>query len=144
MLATLLLVITGLFVLALGVKQALSLMICVLFTSILLTWTGLLVLYRTGRFHDTVLLSLLMGQSVTGLFYFVQKRITPSLRVFSLPFFLTLTTAFYAAITATRTVLPPLLVLLGLWVAAYVVFAYRNDPGKKHLTDAVMNCCGDK
>ncbi|HEV2403041.1 MAG TPA: hypothetical protein VGS08_02470 [Candidatus Saccharimonadales bacterium] len=144
MLAPILLVITVLFVLALGVKKALSLKVCVLCASILLTWTTLLVLYRTGHFHDTVLLSLLMGQCVTGLFYFLDRRVVPALRIFTLPFFLTLTTIFYVTITLTKNIVPPLLVLLGLWLVAYVIFAWRNDPGKKKVADTVMRCCEDK
>lgn len=144
MLTPILLVVTGLFVLGMAIKKTLSLKFCVLCMSILLTWTGLLVLYRTGRFHDTVLLSLLMGQSVTGLFYFARKRVKPVLRVFTLPFFLTLTAVFYLAVTLTSDILPALLALLGLWIAAYIIFAYRNDPGKKTITDAVMDCCEDK
>jgi len=35
-------------------------------------------------------------------------------------------------------------VLLALWIVAYIIFAYRNDPGKKSISDAVMNCCEDK
>ena len=144
MLALILLAITALFVLVLTVKNVLSLKACVLCTSIVLTWVALFVLYRTGYFYDTALLSLLMGQSVTGIFYFVDKRVAPTLRIFSLPFFLTLTTIFYVAITLTKDILPSLFVLLGLWLVAYVIFAWRNDPGKKQLTDAVMHCCEDK
>ncbi len=144
MLTIILLLITGVFVSVLGLKKAVSLKVCVLCASILLTWMSLLALYRTGRFHDTVLLSLLIGQSVTGLFYFVQKRVAPALRTFSLPFFLTLTTVFYFSITLTKDILPALFMLLGLWVVSYIIFAYRNDPGKKQLVSAVMNCCEDK
>ncbi len=144
MLATILLVITGLFVLVLGVKKRLSIKVCVLCGSIFVTWTALLVLYRTNHFHDSVLLSLLMGQFITGLYYFLEKRVSPLLRIFTLPFFLTLTTVFYFAITFTKDLFPPLLVLFGLWIGAYIIFAWRNDPGKKQLSDAVMNCCEEK
>ena len=144
MLAPILLVIACLFVLALAIKKKLSLKVCVLCASIFVTWVSLLVLYRTNHFHDVVLLSLLMGQCVTGLFYFLEKRVAPSLRIFTLPFFLTLTAIFYFAITLTKDVLPSLFVLLGLWIVAYVIFAWRNDPGKKQLSDTVMNCCEDK
>lgn len=144
MLTVILLVMSGLFIAALLTKRLLSIKLCALCVAVLLTWVSLFVLYRAGRFHDKVLLSLLMGQSVTGIFYFLKKRVTPALRIFTLPFFLTLTTVFYFAVALPKSILPPLLVLLGLWIAAYVVFSYRNDPGKKQVTDAVMNCCEDK
>lgn len=144
MLALILLAVIGLFVLGLAAKRILSRKMCVFCMSIVLTWTTLFVLYRSGHFHDTALLSLLMGQSITGLFYFVEKRVSPALRIFTLPFSLTLTVIFYYAITLTKNVLSAFAILLGLWLVAYVLFTWRNDPGKKQLTDAVMRCCEDK
>jgi hypothetical protein len=144
MLVPILIIITVLFIAILGVKRVLSLKVCALCGSIVLTWIGLLFLYRTGYFRDAVLLSLLMGQSITGLYYTVDKRVPSALRIFTLPFFLTLTVIFYIAIVGTNSIFLPLLVLLVLWMSAYGIFAYRNDPGKKSISDAVMNCCEDK
>lgn len=143
MLALILLIISGLFAVALVVKHVFSLKVCVLCSSIFLTWTSLLVLYKLGKFQDVVILSLLMGQCVAGIYYMLDKRVKPALRIFTLPFFLSLTTLFYLVITGTSVILPPLFVLLGLWVVAYIIFTYRNDPGKKLVT-AVMECCKDK
>ncbi len=144
MITTVLFAITGLFISGLIAKKLLSLKICLICGSVVVTWMTLFVLYRAGYFHDPVLLSLLMGQSVTGLFYFTEKRVPQVLRVFTLPFFLTLTVIFYYMITPTKDIFPALFVLLGLWVVAYTLFAWRNDSGKKQLTDAVMHCCEDK
>jgi len=144
MLALILLVIIAIFIAALYIKKLVSLQLCALCVSISLTWVGLLILYRVGRFQDKVLLGLLMGQSITGLYYLVHKRVMPALRIFTMPFFLTLTVLFYSAIVGISSLLSPLLVLLGLWIVAYIVFIYRHDPGKKLITDAVMNCCEDK
>ena len=143
MLALILLIIIGLFAILLVLKQAFSLKICVLCASIFLTWTSLLVLYKLGKFHNVVLLSLLMGQSITGIYYALEKRVKSALRVFALPFFLSLTTLFYLVIVG-KTLLAPLFVLLGLWVVAYIIFAWRNDPAKKRVANAVMECCKDK
>src|SRR5680860_286871 len=141
MLVIVLLVITFIFLLILCLKKILSIKVCALCGGILLTWVGLLLLYKTGIFHDVILLSLLMGQSVTGIYYAVDKRVMPAMRIFTLPFFLTLTVIFYVSIAGSESILPTLWVLLALWVAALIVFIYRNDPGKKSITDAVLNCC---
>jgi hypothetical protein len=143
-LATILLIIAGLFAAALVMKHVFSLKVCILCSSIFLTWTCLLVLYKIGRFHDVVLLSLLMGQCITGLYYMLDKRVKPALKIFTLPFFLSLTTLFYLVVTGSPAALPPLLVLLGLWTAAYLMFAWRNDPAKRRIANAVMECCKDK
>jgi hypothetical protein len=144
MLVPILITITVLFITILGVKKVLSLKVCALCGSIVLTWIGLLFLYRSGYFRDAVILSLLMGQSITGLYYAVDKRVPSALRIFTLPFFLTLTVLFYLAIVGTSSIFLPFLVLLVLWMVAYGIFTYRNDPGKKSISDAVMNCCEDK
>lgn len=144
MLTLILIIIIGLFATILLIKHSLSLKVCVLCGSIFLTWAGLLVLYKLGKFQDVVLLSLLMGQSITGIYYLVNKRIKASLRIFTLPFFLSLTTFFYLVISGSQNIMPPLLILLGLWITAYLLFAWRNDPGKRNITKAVMNCCEDK
>lgn len=144
MLAIILLAITVIFLIILFLKRLLSIKVCALCGGVVLTWVGLLILYRAGIFKDVVLLSLLMGQSVTGIYYAVDKKVVPSLRIFTLPFFLTLTTIFYMTVAGVSSALLALLVLTGLWVAAYIVFAYRNDPGKKPITNAVINCCEDK
>lgn len=144
MLTPILLVIIGLFVAALVIKRMLSLKICVLCSSIFLTWTSLFVLYKLGKFHDVVLLSLLMGQTVAGIYYLLDKRVKTSLKVFTLPFFLSLTALFYMMISGASAIWPPLLVLLALWIVAYFIFSWRNDPGKKAISQAVMDCCKDK
>lgn len=144
MLAIILLAITFIFLLILCLKKILSIKACALCGGIALTWIILFFLYKTGYFRDVVLLSLLMGQSVTGIYYAVDKRVIPALRIFTLPFFLTLTVIFYVSIAGVKSILPTLLVLLALWVAALIVFTYRNDPGKKSIANAVINCCEDK
>jgi hypothetical protein len=144
MFALILLSITGLFCATLVLKHKFSGHICVLCSSIVLTWASLLVLYKLNKFDNVALLGLLMGQSVTGIYYALDKRVKPALKIFTLPFFLSLTTLFYLVITKTEPVLPALGLLLGLWAVAYLLFAYRNDPGKQELSRAVMECCKDK
>lgn len=132
-----------LFAVILTVKKAASLRVCVLCATILLGWLALFILYRMGRFQDAILLALLMGQSITGIYYYTEKRVTSTLRIFTLPFFLSLTALFYFAITLSLAI-TVWWVLLGLWIAAYVIFTWRNDPGKQAVAGAVMRCCEDK
>lgn len=140
MLTVTLIIISGLFLAVLAVRHAARKSICALCAAVALTWLGLFLAYKLGRFDDTVLLSLLMGQSITGIFYFVQKRVPPTLKVFSLPFFLSLTVLFYFMITS-RLVLPAFGVLTVLWVAGWLLFVNRSDPGTR-LSKVVMECCG--
>ena len=83
------------FAVLLAVKRASGLRFCVLCASLAGTWLVLLVLYRTGEYGNTLLLALLMGQSVTGLHYLLEKKVPDDLLVFRLPFVLTLTALAY-------------------------------------------------
>jgi hypothetical protein len=141
MLAIVLATIASLFAIYLLAKARLGWKVCVLCAAVVTTWFALLILYRLGRFHDPVLVALLLGQSITGSFYFVQRRVVASLKIFTLPFFLSLTAASYFLIAGLRGSLPVMLLLMALWLAAYVAFSYRNDPGKKPVVNAVVDCC---
>lgn len=144
MLATILLGIMLLFVFYMIVKSGFHIKFCVLCAAISTTWLGLLWLYKLGRFNDPVILALLMGQSITGIFYMVESRVTRELRIFTLPFFLTLIAVFYYFIKGFHGSLPVFSILLILWLMGYAIFASRNDPGKKPLVETVINCCQDK
>ncbi len=137
-----LLLISGLFIAGLIIKHLLKRRFCVICASVSLSWLSFLIFYWTDSFHDTILLSLLIGQSIAGLYYFVEKRVPKTLRIFSLPFFLSLTAGFYMLIK-TELILPAFGLLLGLWLVAWLVFAYRNDPGKQVLAKVAMECCED-
>lgn len=137
------LTISLLFLIGILVKYFAKLRFCILCISIALTWIVLLVLFKSGRFHDQVLLSLLMGQTIGGIFYLVQGRVPKALRVFTLPFFLSLTAIFYILITAD-IILPVFILLTVLWVLAWLIFTSRNDPGRRPITKAIMECCEDK
>lgn len=134
--------VSGLFWAALIAKHLLARKFCALCVSISLTWLGLLGLYFFDLFHDSVLLAILMGQSITGLYYFVDKRVPKPLRVFTLPFFVSLTAGVYMLIK-TEIIIPAFILLLVIWLACWFIFSYRNDPGKKPLAKALMECCED-
>lgn len=140
MLTPTIIIISFLFLAVLVARRYIRKELCALCVAVALTWSGLFVVYKLGRFNDIILLSLLIGQSVTGIFYFVRERVPPILRIFSLPFILSLTVLFYSMITS-RLVLPAFGILTILWVAAWFLLVNRSDPGKR-LSKVVMECCG--
>jgi len=131
-----------LFIVGLIYNQRSKKALCAICASIALTWLLLLILYKTDAYQDTVLLSLLMGQSITGLYYLGVRRLPKSLRIFTLPFFLSLTAIFYLLITA-KLVLGAFAFAAAWWLVAWLIFVWRDDPGKKRLSNAVINCCED-
>lgn len=139
-----LLLTSGLFIAGLIIKYLSKKRFCVLCVSISLTWVALLGLYKLDRFQNPVLLSLLIGQSITGLYYLAIKKLDRSLRIFSLPFVLTLTALSYFIVTSFTNVLPVFGLLLGLWLAAYIAFVYKLDnPSKSAAAKIIDDCCDD-
>lgn len=144
MLVNSLLTITVLFGFYLLLKSGLKLKLCALCAAISTVWIVLLSLDKIGFFQDRVLLSLLIGQSITGVFYLVQNKVGRELRIFTLPFFLTLTAIFYLLITGFTGSLMAFAFLFVLWIISYLIFINRNDPGKRPVVEEVINCCSDK
>lgn len=132
--------IVSIFALVLGVKRFSTRNLCALCLSVSLTWAGLLILNKVEMFENTVLLALLMGQSVTGIFYLLKERVPKVLRIFTLPFFLSLTAVSYVLIT-NDYIIWTFALLTAVWIGAWVIFASRDDPGAQPLATVVMDCC---
>lgn len=135
---------TALFALLMVIKTVWLRRLCVICGAVSLTWLILLGLSWLGLFHNPVLLALLMGESVTGVYYLIEKRVPANLFVFRLPFLLTLTVLAYSLISFSSALIPVCWLLLGLWLAARVILASRLDPAKPSLANALINCCGDR
>ena len=118
--------VSGLFVAGLLAKHLLNRRFCVVCASVSLTWLGLLGLYYFDLFDDTILLAILMGQSITGLYYFIDKKVAKSLRIFSLPFLLSLTAAVYMLIK-TEIIIAAFVLLLAAWLVCWLIFSLRVD-----------------
>lgn len=140
----LLLLIIVLFIALFGVKALLPKRLkeefCVLCSAVSVSWLTLLVLLWLGTFTDTVLLALLMGTSVTGIFYLADAKLE-RFRFFRLPFFLTLLIVAYA-ILAWQQIPVKAFALLGvLWVLFLVIFTYRKNKRVKAFVDRIVACC---
>ena len=136
------LAISLIFIASLIIRNLLNKAFCSLCVAVASVWLVLLYLYKTDRFSDGILLALLVGQSITGIFYLAYRKLPKSLRIFSLPFFLSLTAVLYMLITADIQ-LAVFILLLVLWLAAWIIFTYRNDPAKKAITKILAKCCED-
>lgn len=132
------------FAVLLALKHASGLRFCVLCASLAGTWLVLLVLYRAGMYGNTLLLALLMGQSVTGLHYLLEKRVPESLLVFRLPFVLTLTALAYLLLAPGAPGAAALAVVLAaVWAAALAVYARRDVGRFRRLARQIVECCRD-
>ena len=115
--------------------------LCLICASISLTWITLLILYKKGIFDDTVILSLLMGQSIVGIFYLMERKVKEELHLFKVPFLLALTFAFYSAVVFPDDFAKVLALLAAFWLVLTVLFLYRNNRKTGVFIKKIIECC---
>jgi len=129
-----------LFIILLIIKKMFKLNICVLCASISITWILLLILYWLGYFIDIILLALLMGQSIIGIYYLLEKRLAEKFYIFRLPFILTLTFFFYYLMSPFKNILL-LIGILIIWSIGYIIYSKKNLSKFKSLAKQLIECC---
>ncbi|MDH3309941.1 MAG: hypothetical protein OEM48_07050 [Gammaproteobacteria bacterium] len=138
-----LLMIVVLFILLLIVKKITEWKFCVMCTSVSLTWMTLLVLYWLGMFGQPVIIAVLMGQTVVGMYYFLEHKTEGSLHIFRLPLLLTLTLAAFVLLDVTMKLAYSLGLLALLWILLLLMYFYRHNPKTKIVVDRIIACCRD-
>jgi len=133
--------IIGLFVLLLGVKSLIRRDFCALCGAVSITWLAFLALAYSGQFENRFIIGVLMGQSVIGVFYYLNGRVSSEWKIFSLPFVLSLTFIASALLGGQVWASSALLLLGGLWVAALAVFLLRRYPRISALAKKAIECC---
>ena len=114
---------------------------CVLCLSVSLTWISLLILMFLGQFYDKTLLALLMGQSITGIFYLAENRAKEELKIFRLPFILTLTFLAYHILSPSKNIISTGVFLIGIWGVFSTIYFLRSSRKIKEIAIKVIECC---
>ena len=136
-----LLVIATTFLFLLLLKSKLPIRICAICVAVSLTWVGLLTAYHMGWFDNGLLLGLLMGQSITGIYYLLEKYAPEPLLIFRLPLLLSLTYFFYGALTLQIHLWAALFVT-GIGLCGLLLYAQRTNPRFREITQKIIDCCG--
>lgn len=137
----LLLVITILFILLLILKSALKLRFCVICASVSLTWLGFLFWHWFVEQGDVLLLALLMGQSIIGLCYLVEKKVPDHYQLFRLPFLLSLTAIGIILLGFLTNLFQIFLFLIILWIITGLLYLYRQNPRMHKIIQHIIACC---
>lgn len=123
-------------------KRATKFRFCVICTSVSLTWIGLLVIRFAEWTVDPVVLALLMGESVVGVYYLLEKKVPERFYLFRLPALITLTLAAYTVI-AVDIYYPALYIALLVWIVFGLIYVFRERPGIKKAARRIIECCKD-
>jgi hypothetical protein len=130
-----------LFFLSLAANSIFNSKICSICVSISLTWIGLLSLYWLGYVLNTLIIGILMGQSITGVYYLAEKKTNETLHLFRLPFLLTLTLAAYLLISKNIEMTKEVGIIVLLWLAFSILYLFRNYTPATNLVKKIINCC---
>ena len=112
---------------------------CVICASISLAWLVLLILYLVNLFDNLLVISLLMGMSLTGIYYLAERKIgkiNKKFKIFRLPFILTLIIIAYSVLTF-ENIFNSILVIGSLWILFALIYFYNDAK----LIKKLLECC---
>ena len=136
------LTISVLFFILLGIKVLTKSQLCSICLSVSLTWILLLILYWRGTFQDTILLALLMGQSILGIYYLIESKVKKNLLLFRLPFLLTLTFIFYSLLIKSISQFSEAIIfLVSIWLGFFIIYIFKTDLRLQKLMKQIIDCC---
>ena len=116
---------------------------CVICISISLTWLILLVLYWMKLFDNFLIIGLLIGMSVTGVYYFFESKfgkINKRIKIFRLPFVLTLILLAYYILTF-ENIFKSILIVIGLWILFIFVYLFNSNKKINVFAKKLIECC---
>jgi hypothetical protein len=114
---------------------------CVLCASVSSTWILYLTLYGFKQFEHLVLIAVLTGGTVVGLYYWVEQHTPETMHVFRLPFFLTLLLAAYQVLGIGEQNTIAALTISLLWLMFGGIFLYQHNPKINRLAKHLIECC---
>ncbi|PJA89887.1 MAG: hypothetical protein CO137_01845 [Candidatus Magasanikbacteria bacterium CG_4_9_14_3_um_filter_32_9] len=133
--------ILGLFFLILLIKKLTSWQVCTICASVSITWTVLLFFFWNGIILDPLIIGILMGQSVIGIYYVLEKKLEEKWHVFRLPFILSATLIIVISLGEIDGWLSSMLLVLSIWLIFLFLYIMRNKPKVKKVVENILACC---
>ncbi len=114
---------------------------CAICAAVSLTWIALLIPYWSGLFRDGILVALLLGQTILGVFYLVEKKVPEKLLVFRLPFLLTLIALGYSLLVPVGGSVWIVLFIAILWTVFILFYASKKNKVMGSFVKRMVKCC---
>ncbi len=124
------------FILAFILNLILKKNFCLVCASIFLTWLFFLILHYLGYFQNKIILALLIGGTISGIFNLLKTK----LNVFKLPFILTLF-AFGYFLLVQKINFYILSFLIFLWLIFSLIFIISKNQNLKESLNKILECC---
>ena len=136
------LLITSLFFIFLIIKSIIKKnKFCVICASVFILWIFLLILYWKGKFLDKTILAILIGETTLGIFYSAEAKARDELKIFILPFLLTLILIGYTLIEGFNYSLDILYFLIMIWILFFIIYSFKDKGRLGKITKKMIECC---
>jgi|SRR3989344_3563400 len=112
---------------------------CVICASVTLTWTLLLALYILKIFTDKTIIAILMGQTSIGIFYLLENRVKEKVKLFRLPFLLSLIFIIYLILENFN--FNSLIFIIILWAFFFMIYLFRTKKSIGIFFNKILECC---
>lgn len=121
-------------------KPLLNINLCSICLAVSLSWITLLVLRVFGLFDNSLIIALLVGESVVGGYYLWDRQAKKSWLIFRLPVLLTLTFIAWCIVSLQFDLI--LACIIGaVWAIHFWLYFYKTKPSVKTYFDKLIACC---
>lgn len=134
---------TSVFLIGLLVQSFTRLRFCAVCVAVSGTWLTLLGARFAGYAIDPAIVGVLMGESIVGVYYLLEKKAPVGWQIFRWPFLITATALVYLILGISAAYNLTLLLLFLLWVIFAGIYACREYPAFKKIAERVIACCRD-
>jgi hypothetical protein len=129
-----------LFILFIIFRSVTSFKVCALCAAVATAWIILLILFFVGSPIDPVFLGILMGGSIVGVLYLLERNLPERLSIFKLSFFVTLLALVYLILGGNVDYQGGIVLVL-LWIVSLGIYALRTVAGFKTVAKKMIECC---
>ena len=114
---------------------------CVICVSVSITWIALLFLYWLNVFDNPAIIALLIGMSITGIFYLADSKAKDELKLFRLPFLLALVLIGYSMLKMQYDIIKELIFIILVWIFFMLIYLFKSNEKIKLFVKKVLECC---
>ena len=128
------------FILILTLQRRIPWRMCAICIAVSLTWIVSLGLFHLGYLENQLLIALLMGQSMLGVYYLLESNVKEHYLTLRVPFLLTITYLGYMGLTLQIN-LYVILLLFTLWAVGGLILTFRHQPRFRATAQKLIECC---
>lgn len=132
---------TTLFAVYLVIQSLTKIKICAVCAAISTTWVILLSMRLLGFTIDPLVVGVLMGESVVGLYSLLEKKAPKSWELFRWPYIVTMTVGVYMVVGVRQHVVLAVLFLTLIWSIYAVIYTFQRYPSVKKVMERLIACC---